>query len=58
MKCPLGRRREQATIGNMELHSRAAVDRAMRVQEVILRAVAKKINCGGRRRRSLGLAIG
>jgi len=28
----------------METYSRAAVERAMKVQEVILRAVAKKIN--------------
>ncbi len=30
-------------MGSMELYSRAAVERAMKVQEVILRAVAKKI---------------
>jgi hypothetical protein len=42
MKCPLGRRREKATIESMEFYSKAAVERAMKVQEVILRAVAKR----------------
>jgi hypothetical protein len=30
--------------GSMESYPRAAVERAMKVQEVILRAMAKKIN--------------
>src|ERR1700739_2819152 len=43
MICPLGGRRGWATMRGMESYPRAAVERAMKVQEVILRAMAKKI---------------
>src|SRR5271168_3212946 len=43
MICPLSGRRGWATMRVMESYPRAAVERAMKVQEVILRAMAKKI---------------
>src|ERR1700751_1320999 len=43
MICPLGGRRGWATMRGMESYPRAAVERAMKVQEVILRAMGKKI---------------
>src|SRR6201982_2782616 len=43
MICPLGGRRGWATMRGMESYPRAAVERAMKVQEVIMRAMAKKI---------------
>ena len=43
MICPLCGRRVWETIEGMDSYSKAAVERAMKVQEVILRALAKKI---------------
>jgi transposase len=43
MKCPLLRAVEVGDDGRMDSYSKAAVERAMKVQEVILRAIAKKI---------------
>src|SRR5271168_4922467 len=43
MICPLSGRRGWATMRVMESYPRAAVERAMKIQEVILRAMAKKI---------------
>src|SRR5277367_4456525 len=43
MICPLSGRRGWATMRVMESYPRAAVERAMKVQEVILRAMAKRI---------------
>src|ERR1035441_4176475 len=43
MICPLFGRREEETMPSMDSYSKAAVERAMKVQEVILRALAKKI---------------
>ena len=44
MKCPLSGRRGYVHAEDMESSPRAAVERAMKVQEVILRAMGKKIN--------------
>jgi hypothetical protein len=44
MKCPLSGQRGCIHARDMESYPRAAVERAMKVQEVILRAMAKKIN--------------
>jgi transposase len=41
--CPLGGRRRYEIMRNMICYRKAAVERAMKVQEVILRAMAKKI---------------
>src|ERR1019366_7100651 len=41
--CPLCRRREKETMEGMVFYTQAAVERAMKGQEVILRAMAKKI---------------
>src|SRR5664279_2278951 len=41
--CPLFRRREGETMASMDSYSKAAVERAMKVHEVILRSMAKKI---------------
>ena len=43
MICPLGGRRLWATMRSMVAYPKAAVERAMQVQEVILRAMAKRI---------------
>src|ERR1700722_17877351 len=41
--CPLFRRREQETMRSMICYPKAAVERARKVQEVVLRAMAMKI---------------
>ncbi len=43
MICPLGGRREYENMRGMDSYSKAAMERAMKIQEVILRALAKKI---------------
>src|SRR5271170_8181667 len=43
MICPLVGRRLWATMRSMVAYTKAAVERAMQVQEVILRAMAKRI---------------